>query len=40
MNQPGLIKTVVEAAGMTLGSPNNTPTSQTALGSDLEGPPI
>ena len=40
MTQPGLIKKVVEATGMTLCSPNKTPTSQTALGSDPEGPPI
>ena len=40
MTQPGLMKKVVEATGMTLCSPNKTPTSQTALGSDPEGPPI
>ena len=40
MTQPGLIKKVVEATGMTLCSPNKTSTSQTALGSDTEGPPI
>ena len=40
MTQPGLIKIIVEAAGMTLCSPNKTPTSKTALGSDPEGPPI
>ena len=40
MTQPGLIRKVVEATGMTLCSPNKTPTSQTALGSDPEGPPI
>ena len=31
MTTPGLIKKVVEATGMTLCSPNKTPTSQTAL---------
>ena len=40
MTQPGLIKKVVEATGMTLCNPYKTPTSQTALGSDPEGPPI
>ena len=40
MTQPGLIKKVVEATGMALCSPNKTRTSQTALGSDPEGPPI
>ena len=40
MTQPGLIKKIIEATGMTLCSPNKTPTSQTALGSDPEGPPI
>ena len=40
MTQHGLIKKVVEATGMTLCSPNKTPTSQTALGSDPEGPPV
>ena len=40
MTQPGLIKKAVEATGMTLCNPNKTPTSQTALGSDPEGPPI
>ena len=39
MTQPGLIKKITEATGMTLYSPNKTPTSQTALGSDPEGPP-
>ena len=38
MTQPGLIKKVVEATGMTLCSPNKTPTSQTSLGSNPEGP--
>ena len=38
--QPVLIKKLVEATGMTLFCPNKTPTSQTALGSDPEGPPI
>ena len=36
MTQPGLIKKIIEATGMTLYSPNKTPTSQTTLGSDLE----
>ena len=40
MTQPGLFKKNVEATGMTLCSPNKTPTSQTALGSEPEGPPI
>ena len=41
MTQPGLIKKIVEATGMTLCSPHKTPTtSQTALGSDPEGLPI
>ena len=40
MTQPGLIKKVIEATGMELCSANKTPTSQTALGSDPEGPPI
>ena len=40
MTQPGLIMKAVEATGMTLCNPNKTPTSQTALGSDPEGPPI
>ena len=40
MTQPGLMKKVVEATGMILCSPNKTPTLQTALGSDPEGPPI
>ena len=40
MTQPGLIKKVVQATGMTLCTPNKTPTSQAALGSDPEGPPI
>ena len=40
MTQPGLIKEVVEATGMTLCSPNKTSTSQTSLGSDAAGPPI
>ena len=40
MTQPGLIKKVVEATGMTLCNPNKTPTSQSSLRSDPEGPPI
>ena len=40
MTQPGLIKKVIEATGMELCSTNKTPTSQTALGSDHEQPPI
>ena len=40
MTQPGLIKKVIEATGMELCSANKTPTSQTALGSDPERPPI
>ena len=40
MTEPGLIKKIVEATGIALCSPNKTPTSQTALGSDPEGPPI
>ena len=40
MTQPHIIKKVVEGTGMTLCSPNKTPTSQTPLGSDPEGPPI
>ena len=40
MTQPGVIQKVVKATGMKLCSANKTPTSQTALGSDPEGPPI
>ena len=40
MTQPGLIKKIIEATGMMLCSPNKTPTSQTPLDSDHEGPPI
>ena len=40
MTQPGLIKNVLEATGMELYSANKTPTSQTALGSDPDRPPI
>ena len=36
MTQPGLIKKVVEATGMTPCSPIKTPALQTALGSDPE----
>ena len=31
---------MIEATGMKLCNANKTPTSQTALGSNLEGPPI
>ena len=40
MTQPGLIKKITEATAMTLCSPNKTPASQSALGSDPEGPPV
>ena len=40
MTQPGLIKKEIEATGMELCSGNKTLTSQTAFGSDAEGPPI
>ena len=40
MTRPVLIKKVVESTGIALCSPNKTPTSQRALGSDPEGPPI
>ena len=40
ITQPGLIKRITEATGMTLCSPNKTPTSQIAVVSDPEGPPI
>ena len=40
MTQPGLIKKVIESTGMELFNANKTPTSQTALGSDPQGPPI
>ena len=40
MTQPGLIKKVIESTGMELCSANKTPTSQTAPGSDPDGPPI
>ena len=40
MTQTGLIKKVIEATGIKLCSANKTPTSQTALGLDPEGPPI
>ena len=39
MTQPGIIKKLIKAQGMTLCSPNKTPTSQTAHGSDPEVPP-
>ena len=40
MTQPGLIKKAFEATGMNLCRANKTPTSYTAVGMDLEGPPI
>ena len=40
MTQPGLVKKRTEATGMTLFSPNKTPTAQTALGSDSKEPPM
>ena len=40
MTQPGLIKKVIEATRMELCRANNTPTSQTTLGSDPEGSPV
>ena len=40
MTQPGLMKKVIETTGMELCNANKTPTSQTAFGSETEGPPI
>ena len=40
MTQPGFIKKVIEAAGMSDCNPNCTPVAQVCLGSNLDGPPI
>ena len=38
MTQTGLIKKIVEAAGMTDCNPNKTPATREALGKDVDGP--
>ena len=40
MTQPGLIKKIVEATGMTNCNGNFVPASQVCLGSDPDGPPM